>query len=68
MRTYEVKFDYAHMSAVMGLLKGKGLSFRDQNFEMRCSLVTDVRLDEAIAFENDIKDIDGAKFTLLQEA
>ncbi|NNE56130.1 MAG: YigZ family protein [Flavobacteriales bacterium] len=68
MNTYRINFEYPQMSEVMGLLKGSGLEFRDQVFEMECSLLTDVRLSASETFEAQMNKVDNLELELIQTA
>jgi uncharacterized YigZ family protein len=63
---YKLKFDYAAMPKVMSLLKAQNLEMKNTDFQLNCSLETDIRASASSAFEISVTDIEGAEFELLQ--
>ena len=65
---YKLEFNYAAMPKVMSLLKELKIEMKNTDFQLSCSLETDIRMSDAPIFENAINDISGAKFKLLNIA
>lgn len=65
---YKLEFDYDAMPKVMSLIKELQLEMNEPDFQLSCSLLTDIRMDNAPLLENAINGIHGAKFKLINIA
>lgn len=65
---YKLEFDYDAMPKVMSLIKELQLEMNEPDFQLSCSLLTDIRMDNASLLENAINGIHGAKFKLINIA
>jgi len=55
--SYSLSFTYADMPRVMRLLKDFDASVSNSSFEMQCSLLAAIRLDDALRFETAWKEL-----------
>ena len=65
---YKLYFSYSAMPRVMSLLKELNLEMTNTNFQLECTLDTDIRMADASKLEKAIIQIVGAKFKLLNIA
>jgi len=65
---YKLHFNYAAMPRVMSLLKELNLEMKNTDFQLDCTLETDIRMSKAPLLEKQIYKIDGAKLKLLNIA
>jgi len=65
---YSLHFNYAAMPQVMSLLKKMNLEMTNTDFQLNCTLNTDIRMADAPKLEEALAQIDGAKFKLLNIA
>jgi uncharacterized YigZ family protein len=68
METYELKFQYDAMPAVMKLLKDESLEQFDQDFQLECSLKFSVRKNDADRVGETLKKIGGVELRFLTTA
>lgn len=65
---YQLSFPYELMGEVMKLLKDQQLPQSNQEFEMTCTLETEIRLSAAPQLEAQLEDVDGLDWKLLLTA
>jgi hypothetical protein len=59
--SFEIKFDYLQMNAVMKIIKDENLEIQLQNFELNCSLIFYVRKNNSLKVQelfNKISNLD----------
>ncbi len=65
---YRLEFNYVAMPKVMSLMKELKIEMKNTDFQLSCTLETDIRMSEAPSLEKAINDIDGAEYKLLNIA
>jgi len=65
---YEVKFQYDAMPKIMSLIKEMNLEMYETDFQLTCSLKTDIRLSQAPQLENGMDGIENLEFKLIYVA
>ncbi len=63
---YLLKFSYDEMNVVMSLIKELNLPNYDQQFNINCQLKVSIPLGESERFEQQLKEISGLAFELLE--
>ena len=58
-KRYKVHFGYMGMNSVMKVFKDMGLEQKNQQFDMECSLETNVRLSQVDTFLERMGDVEG---------
>ena len=58
-KRYKVSFGYMSMNSVMKVFKDMGLEQKNQQFDMECSIETNVRLSLVDTFLDRMKDVEG---------
>ena len=58
-RRFKVHFGYMGMNSVMKVFKDMGLEQKNQQFDMECSLETNVRLSQVDTFRERMADVEG---------
>ncbi|MFT4679528.1 MAG: putative IMPACT (imprinted ancient) family translation regulator, partial [Flavobacteriales bacterium] len=64
-KVYQINFPYSQMSSVMGFLKKWELPQIKQNFDVECTLQTEIRLGDSEMFEEFFEDLEESKAALL---
>lgn len=64
--TFKIEFDYANMNPVMRIFKDENLEQKDNQFELKCSITTSVRKNEAERVVGQLLKIEGVKLTILE--
>jgi putative IMPACT (imprinted ancient) family translation regulator len=59
-----LRFPYARMSEVMGLLKRNGLTSVNKDFQLVCQLEFSIRRNESESIARQLSTMDGVTFTL----
>ncbi len=65
---YKLEFNYEAMPKVMSLIKELNLEMNEPDFQLSCTLLTDIRMDNAPKLESAITGIHGAEFKLIHVA
>ena len=60
-KRYKVHFGYMGMNSVMKVFKDMGLDQKNQQFDMECSMETNVRLSQVDTFLERISDVEGCR-------
>ena len=60
-KRYKVHFGYMGMNSVMKVFKDMGLDQKNQQFDMECSMETNVRLSQVDTFLERIQDVEGCR-------
>lgn len=60
-KRYKVHFGYMGMNSVMKVFKDMGLDQKNQQFDMECSMETNVRLSQVDTFLERIGDVEGCR-------
>ena len=60
-KRYKVHFGYMGMNSVMKVFKDMGLDQKNQQFDMECSMETNVRLSQVDTFLERISEVDGCR-------
>jgi len=61
---YRINFNYEAMPRVMSLLKSMKMEMKNSDFQLECSLETDIRASESSKFESALLDITGVEYEL----
>ena len=64
--SFKVEFDYPHMNAVMKVFKDEELIQKENQFEIRCSITTSVRENNAERIIEKLRKIESIKVILIE--